>query len=129
MAAKRERGHEGSAGAHRATSRRKKHSRPESLRPSSLVSCPDCGLLCLRHTGHDWDGQLFGIWQGQVDPIVGAIGLRTVLAQGLETRHGSHHCPPIAPRDLLSVCVADVGEVAAELGARVEKGGVWCGPS
>ena len=82
-----------------------------------LVPCPDCEVFCLQRR-QDADGKLYGFADEEIICYaISRLGLAAVVGHGVETRPGVHRCPPIAPRDLLSVCVADVGE-----------GGVACGP-
>lgn len=61
----------------------------------SLLSCPECGLLCKKIGGFSWDGQLFDLashlipWEYMPDWF-----LADVLRQGIAGRLGSHRCPP-----------------------------------
>lgn len=61
-----------------------------------LVSCPECGTLCRRFRGYDWDGQVFDLnpsfvpWDHMPEWVHVAA-----ITQGIGVGNGrSHRCPP-----------------------------------
>ena len=62
----------------------------------TVVSCPDCEVLCRRFVGYGWDGDLFDVprvWV--VDRLIPAVGLDAYLRQGIGVANGGkHRCPP-----------------------------------
>lgn len=98
-------------------SRAEKTSRDVEHFRSTVVSCVDCGVLCEHYTGYGWKG-LYDVLAYRLDDVViPAVGVETVLRQGVGVGNGGkHRCPPTFNL---------VGDVM-NLGAREEGGDDAC---